>query len=53
MNKYCEILNAIKSGELTHPIPTYKFNNFKYAVFFQIWLTLWLGHLEECYLVDV
>ena len=28
MNKYCEILNAIKSGELTHPIPTYKFNNF-------------------------
>ena len=28
MNKYCEILNAIESGELTHPIPTYKFNNF-------------------------
>ena len=28
MNKYCEILNAIESGELAHPIPTYKFNNF-------------------------
>ena len=28
MDKYCEILNAIESGELTHPIPTYKFNNF-------------------------
>lgn len=28
MNKYYEILNAIESGELTHPIPTYKFNNF-------------------------